>query len=177
MLVLAMTLANTALAGAPLEVKVEDTRVSAVLLDCGGASQLKAEVRDGLATFSQIPHTNCTVHMLREVGTIDQPGKWTCGMEDCALDDVHHRDVVNADGRINVILPGMHKGAAIEITCPDGWRSRVELVENTATIENVPNDKCTLLVKGGVPARFDPITWGTWTCRLTGTTAVCSKKL
>ena len=162
MLVLAMLLANTATAGAPLEVKIEDPAVFAVLLDCGAGSQLKAEVRDGLATFAQVPHAECAVNLLRKSGTIDKPGKWTCDLDKCELDDVHHLDTMNADGRINVILPGLHKGSAIEITCPDGWRSRVEIVENTATLNDVPNDKCTLHVKGGVPAKFSPISWGTW---------------
>lgn len=176
MLVLAM-LTQLATAGAPLEVRVDDPNVVALLLDCGGASQLKANVVDGLAKFPQVPQAQCTVNTLRKGGTIDKPGKWTCGLDECKLDDVHHLDVLNADGRINVILPGMHKGAWLEVSCPDGWRSRADLVENTATFEGVPDDRCTMHVKGGVPARFDPISWGTWYCSLTGTTAVCSKKL
>ena len=170
-------IASTALAGAPLEIKVTDANIVALLLDCGSNTQLKANVIDGVASFPQVPQAECRVNVLRKGGTVDKPGKWSCDLDSCKLDDVHHLDVMNQDGRINVILPGMHKGAAVEITCPDGWRGRSELVENTATIEGVPDDRCTMNVKGGVPARFDPITWGTWFCQLTGTTAVCSKKL
>lgn len=177
MLVLSLLLANQAVASAPLEVAVSDPNVVAMILDCGGATQLRANVVDGKASFPQVPATECEVHLLRKGGKIDKPGKWTCDLDSCSLDDVHHLDVMNADGRINVILPGLHKGAQVEIQCPDGWRGRGELIENTATIEGVPDDKCTLNLKGGVPARFSPITWGTWYCQLTGTTAVCSKKI
>lgn len=176
MLALAL-LAQSALAGAPLEVKIADPAVVAVLLDCGSGAQYKANVVDGVAAFAQVPQAECVVNLLRKGGTIDKPGKWSCTLDACTIEDVHHLDVLNADGRINVILPGMHAGAAIEITCPDGWRGRVEIVENTATFDGVPDDRCTLNVKGGVPARFSPITWGTWFCELTGTTAVCSKRV
>ncbi len=173
----ALLLAAHALGAAPLEVKVDDPKVVAVLLDCGAGSQFKAEVRDGVASFPQVPHTRCEVNLLRRGGVIDQPGKWACSLDECAMEDVHHLDVINADGRINVILPGLPPSASLEITCPDGWRNRAPVTENTATFEGVPDDQCTLQVKGGVPARFSPITWGTWYCRLAGTTAVCSKKL
>ena len=178
MLPISLLLAASAWAGdSPLEVQIDDASVLAVILECGGGTQLKAMVRDGVARFAQVPHTACSVNLLKRGGTIDSPGKWTCTLNDCSQNEVHHLDVINADGRINVVLPGLPPGANIEVQCPDGYRQRSPVVENTASFEDVPQDRCTLMVKGAVPARFSPITWGTWFCTLTGTTAVCHQKL
>jgi hypothetical protein len=161
----------------PLEVRVADEAVTALVLDCGAGKTLKANVNDGLAVFNSVPHTDCKVLQVREGGIIDSPGKWSCTLDQCVQDDVDHADVLNAPGRINIVLPGLPKGASIEVQCTAGYRERQYVVQNTATFLGVPFDQCAMLVKGAVPARFSPISEGTWYCQLTGTTAVCHKKL
>jgi len=175
MLTLFLTMALAA--DNPLEVRVADQAVQAIVLDCGGGNTLKANVIDGLAVFSRVPHTACKVLQVREGGIIDSPGKWSCTLDECTQDDVHHTDVLNAPGRINIVLPGLPPGASIEVQCTAGYRDRQRVVDNTTVFNDVPVDQCTMLVKGAIPARFSPISEGTWYCRLTGTTAVCHKKL
>ena len=66
-------------------------------------------------------------------------------------------------------------GSAVEVNCPDGiYRERRTLDENTATFDKVPSQECTLLFKGGVPAKYAPLKYGTYYCSLTGATAVCT---
>ena len=172
-LFVSLALANDA----PLEVRVEDPSVTAVLLDCGGDSQMKAKVHSGVAEFFQVPDTACQVLLLRKTGIIDQPGKWECSSDGCTQADVHHKDIVNAAGRVNVVVPNLQPGATLELTCPDGYRKRASVEQNTAIFEGVPDDRCTVLFKGGVPARYSPISEGTWYCQISGVTAVCSRRL
>ncbi len=171
-----LLVANATANDAPLEVKITDPNVVAMVLDCGGGNSLKATVQDGVARFSQVPTTACTVNMVRRTGTIDEPGKWTCGFDSCSQDDVHHTTLVTGDGLVNVVVPDQPPGASLELKCPNGYRERSMIQENTAKFTNVPNDQCTLMFKGGVPARYSGMTWGTWYCSLSGTTAVCTKK-
>ena len=172
-----LLLAFAAANDAPLEVKVDDPSVTAVLLDCGGESQMRASVSGGVAQFPQVPDTSCQVLMLRKTGVIDQPGKWECTADGCTQQDVHHKDIVNAAGRVNVVVPNLQPGATLELTCPDGYRRRSAVEQNTAIFEDVPDDRCTVLFKGGIPARYSPISEGTWYCQISGVTAVCSRRL
>lgn len=164
-------------AEAPLTLTITDAEVTAVLLDCGPNKQLKARVEGGVASFAAVPSEPCRVVLVRNGGTIDSGGAWTCDLDNCTQLDVHHTPVSDANRRINVILPGLPPGASIEIQCPEGYRDRQQVIENTATFEGVPDDRCSMMVKGAVPARFSPISEGTWYCQLTGTTAVCHKKV
>ena len=161
---------------APLEVKVADPKVVALVLDCGAGNSLKATVQDGVAKFAQVPTTDCTVNMVRRNGTINEPGKWTCDFDGCTQDDVHHTELVVEEGRVNVVVSGQPPGASLELKCPDGYRERSSIIENTASFTGVPDDQCILNFKGGIPARYSGMDWGTWYCALSGTTAVCTKK-
>lgn len=160
---------------ATLEITVTDPMVTALVLECRDGTQ-KATVKNGLATFEQVPE-GCTVNMIRRSGTIDAPGKWTCTLDTCKMEDVQHAPVTDADGRVNVILTTeMPPGAWLELTCSGGFRARADVKTNTAVFDGVPNEECTLFFKGGPPAKYRPMRWGTWSCGLSGTTAVCTQR-
>lgn len=174
LLPLLVALATPAEAAAPLEITITDSQVVAVVLECGGDTK-RAIVRDGLASFPETPKTACQVNFVRKSGVVDSPGKWTCGLEGCSQQDVHHRAVSNAPGRVNIITTSA--ASQLEVTCPGGYRERASVVENTATFEGVPNESCMLLFKGGTPARFNGLRAGaTYQCNLTGTAAVCTQR-
>jgi hypothetical protein len=161
---------------APLEITVTDPKVHTVVLTCG-RERLESAVRAGVAVFASAP-SGCAVEMIRTGGHIAGPGKWTCGLDSCAQDDVHHLPVSDAPKRVNVIVSTpMPAGTGLEVACADGsYRERRTLVENTATFDGVPSEDCTLLFKGGVPAKYQPLKYGTWYCSLTGATAVCTRR-
>lgn len=160
---------------ATLEITVADPLVTALVLECQDGT-FKAVVKNGLATLEQVPQ-GCTVNMIRRSGTIDEAGRWTCTLDKCTHQEVAHQEVSDAPGRVNVILTtDLPAGASLELTCSDGFRSRVDISLNTAVFESVPDEECTLFFKGGVPAKFRPIRAGTWSCGLSGTTAVCTQR-
>ena len=157
---------------APLTIHIEDPYVIAVVLECDNDLK-KATVRDNKALFPDIPK-NCKVDLIRRTGVIDEAGVWSCGLDGCKQDDVHHAPISNAPGRINVVFTGDSGGTlALELTCSSGHRERVDVKEATTIFNDVPAEDCTIQFKGGVPARFRHITPGTWYCSLTGATAVC----
>ena len=166
----------TALAAdsSPLELSIEDPKVTAVVLNCG-SEEMRAEVRSGVASFPRA-YSGCNVTMIRSGGTITSPGRWTCTLDRCVQDDVHHLPISNAPQRINVVLTTtMPAGTSVEVNCPDGvYRERRVLTENTAVFDRVPSQECTLLFKGGVPAKYSPLKYGTYYCSLTAATAVCT---
>lgn len=169
-----LTAAALAADTAPLQLLVEDPRVRAVRLTCDGVDQ-EAPVKDGVASFARASN-GCSVTMIRSGGTITSPGRWTCTLDTCVQEDVHHLPVSDAAQRVNVIVTTpMPAGTGLEVNCPDGqFRERVTLTENTAVFDHVPSQECTLLFKGGVPAKYAPLKYGTYYCSLTGATAVCT---
>jgi hypothetical protein len=169
-------LASLALADAPLEISVADTRVSEVVLTCGG-NTLRAPVKSGVASFASAP-SGCTVDLVRRAGTITSAGKWACTADSCAQEDVHHTPISDAPKRVNVVVTTpMPSGTILEVDCPDGsYRERRPLEENTAVFDSVPSEDCILLFKGGVPAKYQPLKYGTFYCSLTGATAVCTRQ-
>lgn len=164
-------------ARAPLEIEVTDPKVLAVVLECGRET-MKSMVKEGVATFPEAPRNTCTVNFVRKSGTLNQPGRWICGLDGCTQEDVHHREISDAVGRINVVMTReIDASASLELTCSgSGYRERRNIEENTAVFDNVPDEDCLLLFKGGVPARYNRIRWGTYYCSLTGTTAVCTRQ-
>lgn len=174
-IIAALLLSATAHAGAPLSITVTDSRVLAVVLDCGG-STMKAVVKSGKADFSEVPHGSCTVDFVRKSGTISGAGEWTCSLDTCTQEDVQHLEIKDADGRLNVVVSDLPDSTTLELKCPNGFRERAHVKVNTAIFDNVPNEQCTLYFKGGVPAKYNPLNWGTYYCSISGTTAVCSKK-
>ncbi len=171
-----LLLSATAQAAAPLSITVTDKQVLAVVLDCGGGNTMKAIVRAGRADFSEVPPGACTVDFVRKSGTISGPGEWTCGLDGCTQEDVQHLEIEDADGRLNVVTTGLPESTTLELKCPNGHRERASIKVNTASFYNVPKEACTLYFKGGVPAKYNPLNWGTYYCALSDTTAVCSKK-
>lgn len=168
-------LSALAFAGAPLELEIADPQITGVVLECADGS-FREVVKNGKASFELVPD-GCTVNLIRRAGRIDDPGRYECTVQGCKRVDVHHRDVADADGRINVIAETpLAGGAWFELSCASGWRARSDVVENTAVFDGVPKEDCTLLFKGGAPARYRPIGWGTWRCSLADTTAVCSQQ-
>lgn len=156
------------------EIQVADPAVSSLVLKCR-SGVYETEVKNGLATFEHLPD-GCQVFMIRKSGTIDATGLWSCGADTCTHEEVRHQPVTDGPGRINVIVTtALPPGAALELTCNNGFRVRSEVVVNTAVFASVPDEECTLFFKGSVPARFRPIRTGTWSCGLAGSTAVCTK--
>jgi hypothetical protein len=173
--VIAVWLSLGAALGQSLEISVVDPMVIAVVLECSDGSH-KAVVKNGKATLEQVPQ-GCQVHMIRKGGTIDAPGRWSCTLDACKQDEVEHRAVTDADGRVNVVVTSpLPAGSFLELTCSNGYRVRSDIELNTATFESVPQDECTLHFKGGVPAKYRPVRWGTFYCGLSGTTAVCTQR-
>ena len=158
-----------------LEISVADPMVIAVVLECADGSH-KAVVKNGRATMEQVPQ-GCTVHMIRKGGVIDAPGKWSCTLDACKQDDVDHREVTDANGRVNVVVTSpLPTGSFLELTCSGGYRVRADIDLNTAVFDGVPQEECTLHFKGGVPAKYRPVRWGTFYCGLSGSTAVCTQR-
>ncbi|HHO51947.1 MAG TPA: hypothetical protein ENK18_13965 [Deltaproteobacteria bacterium] len=157
-----------------LQIEIDDPKIAEVVLACADG-ELRAEVRDGLASFMRSPSA-CQVHLIQRIGEIDAPGRWRCSTRGCSLQDVEHRPITNADGRINVIInTEIPPSTTLELTCPGSYRRRERIELNTAVFEDVPADECTLLFKGGVPAKYRPMTWGTYYCGLSGNTVICSR--
>lgn len=158
---------------APLELKIEDPKVRTVVLKCG-ADEMRADVKGGIASFPRA-YSGCEVTMIRPAGTIGAPGRYTCDLDRCAQEDVHHLPISDAPQRVNVVLTTpMPAGTSLEVNCPGGYRERQTVTENTAIFDRVPTQDCTLLFKGGVPAKYSPLKYGTYYCSLTGPTAVCT---
>ena len=168
-------LSTLALAGAPLELTVTDPQITAVVLECEDGTH-RAVVKSGVASFEMLPE-NCTVNFVRRAGSLTEAGRYTCTVDGCKRTDVHHRSVTDAAGRINVILESALVGGSwLEVNCASGYRARADVLENTAVFDGVPSEDCTLHFKGGAPARYRPITAGTWMCNLAGSVAVCSQR-
>lgn len=170
---LLLELASTGAARAStIDVSVPDPKVLRVILTCSDGTY-EATPKNGSVTFEHVPK-NCQVSMVRKSGLIDSTGTWTCTADACTKEQVEHRPVTDAPNRVNVIVTTpLPPGAALELTCSNGFRVRSEVVTNTASFDSVPNEECTLFFKGTVPAKYRPMSPGTWWCSLSGVTAIC----
>lgn len=159
-----------------IDVTVMDPQVVELVLECSNG-QYRSPVKNGVASFSHVPN-NCQVFAIRRSGVIGETGKWTCDLSSCTQEEVLHREVSDAPGRVNIIVnTALPKGASFELTCPGNYRLRTEIVTNTAVFEGVPDgSECSLFFKGTAPARYNGIGPGTWTCGIIGSTAVCKRK-
>lgn len=160
---------------ATIDVQVTDPKVLQVFLVCADGV-ISSPVKNGVASFDRMPQ-GCQVQMMRQSGTIDKPGRWSCNLDACKQEEVLHAPVTNAPGRLNLILTTeLPKGATLELTCPGGYRQRVEIAQNTAVFDGLPaGEDCDLYFKASVPTRFRPIREGTWSCGISGSTAICIK--
>ncbi len=77
-------------------------------------------------------------------------------------------------GSVAVISKGQ-SFLAIEVRCPNGTRKRAAFSGNKATAKGIPgNEDCTLLFKGGLPAKYTPVRSGyVYTCAFKGSSADC----
>lgn len=158
-----------------VSITVTDPLVTSVVLACADG-RYELPVRNGVAAMEKTPN-RCEVSMFRTSGRVDQPGKWTCTLDKCTQVDVDHQPVTDAPGRINVILTTeLPPAASLEISCTSGFRIRAGISLNTAVFDGVPPEQCTMFFKGGLPAKFGPITQGTWSCGLSNTVAVCTRR-
>jgi len=77
-------------------------------------------------------------------------------------------------GPVTVRLTDTTLATAIEVVCPSGFRNRAALSGGVGTVQNVPQESCTLLFKGGAPLKYDGVRGGqTLTCTAVGSTASC----
>ena len=78
-------------------------------------------------------------------------------------------------GTVIVKLPDSTQSSAVELVCASGaYRLRKSFAGGVANFGGVPGGSCTLYFKGGIPAKFTPVTAGrSYTCNIIGTTAVC----
>ncbi len=158
-----------------VEITVTDPLVTSLVLTCADG-RYELPVRNGVAGMEKTPSL-CSVSMYRTSGKVDQPGKWTCTLDQCRQTEVDHKPVADAPGRINVILTtSLPPSASLEITCASGFRTRTDISLNTAVFDGVPPEQCTMFFKGSVPAKFGPISQGTWSCGLSNTVAVCTRR-
>ncbi|MEZ4238398.1 MAG: hypothetical protein R3F59_20050 [Myxococcota bacterium] len=159
---------------ATIELRVPDPKVREVILECEDGVY-RAEPKGGMVTFEHLPHA-CNVVFVRATGTIDSTGKWTCAIPDgCTRTEVEHQRTEDAPNRVNVLISNdVAPGTTLEVTCSGGFRVRQPVVKNTAVFDGIPNQECTLYIKGAtVWAKYSPLTPGTWTCTLSGGTAIC----
>ena len=161
---------------APLDIAIDDPQILSVVLECTDGTY-RSVVKDGHATFERKPE-NCTVHLIRRVGVISEPGKWSCNVQGCARDDVYHRPVEDAEGRVNIILSAARpSGTWMELHCGSTYRRRADIVQNTSTFDEVPaGESCTLFIKGGAPIRYKPLEWGTHLCTIDEAVMHCAQR-
>lgn len=77
-------------------------------------------------------------------------------------------------GPLTVKLADPTQATSIEVTCNSGLRTRAGFSGGSATVQNVPNDSCTIHFKGGAPAKFSPVHGNmSVTCTISQSTAVC----
>lgn len=171
---LALVLIPAAFAGAPLQITVP-ADATHVTLKCATRTLEGTPVK-GLVTFAEAP-ANCAVNVTYKLGTVSGAGIYSCTADGgCVLDDVPHAPISDAAGRVNVVFSGVYDTKWFEMSCNSGeYRQRMDIVDNTATFNDVPSGECTLFFKGGTPAQYRGVTAASWRCSLTGTTAVCSK--
>lgn len=158
---------------APIEIKVTDSKVTELELDCGGTKR-RIAVKSGLAVVPDLPG-KCRVSMIRPSGMIEIAGKYTCTPEDCTLAQFDHAPTSDSPGRINIILAPSVVANGVELTCPSGYRNRAVVERRTAVFEGVPQQDCMMIFKGGPPLRYQPLGWGTYTCQVSGSTVLCNK--
>lgn len=80
-----------------------------------------------------------------------------------------------ASGNLTVHLDTRAGFTSIEVVCPSGFRQRAALIDGIASLDSLPAASCVANFKGGPPARFAPLSAGTWRCQYTGTTMSCAK--
>jgi hypothetical protein len=74
---------------------------------------------------------------------------------------------------LSVKLPGI-QASAVEVTCPSGVRKRANVAGEAASVPGVPQEDCTLFLKGGAPGKYGPVRGGqSLSCSMSGVTLRC----
>ena len=74
---------------------------------------------------------------------------------------------------LSVRLPGI-QASAVEVTCPSGVRKRATVSGEAASVPGVPQEDCTLFLKGGAPGKYGPVKGGqSLSCSMSGVTLRC----
>jgi serine/threonine protein kinase len=81
-----------------------------------------------------------------------------------------------AAGPLTVKLAEKGNYFSVEVTCGSGFRARGNLNNSgQATVQKVPQESCTMHLKGGSPASHSPVHGNmTVTCRFSGSTLICN---
>ncbi|MEC7946893.1 MAG: protein kinase [Myxococcota bacterium] len=73
---------------------------------------------------------------------------------------------------LTVRLPGI-QASSVEVVCPTA-RKRAAVTGESATIPGVPQEECTLFLKGGAPGKYGPVHGGqSLSCSMSGVTLRC----
>lgn len=155
----------------PLSIHV-DPDVSEVAVKCGSQVN-KYTPREGRVLLPTAPSSACEVSLTRKVGSVMGPGTVHCDQRGCERTVAGKRVGDVEPGVISILLAPGTPARSLELDCEDDIRQRVEIVNNAVRFEGVPDKTCTIYFKGAVPGKYRPISWGTWTCHLESSTAVC----
>ena len=120
---------------APIEIHVTDPTVKEVRLVCPNR-ELTSRVTNGVAKF-QTHLSNCSVEYTIKAGFISEPGVFTCADGRCEKQGTVHREVSNSPGRVSIIITD-NSATLLELTCSDHYRSRANVVTNTAVFKGSP---------------------------------------
>lgn len=162
---------------------VVDADVSHVTLVCD-SDKFEADTASGsreadgrrAVTFPIRPGRQCNVTVTRQLGSLEQLGKWSCTNSGCTqLSGATERPQV-APGEVLILVKTGTGHNQLELTCPSGYRERTMVADFKGSFTGVPaGDECTLNFKGGSPMKFTGVGQGAWECHLVSNTPVCQK--
>jgi hypothetical protein len=67
----------------------------------------------------------------------------------------------SSTGTVTIMVPEGQRFTGVEIKCDgSGFRNRGAFSGQSARVQDVPNESCTLYFKGGAPAQFRPVSGG-----------------
>ncbi len=157
----------------PITLNIADPQAIAVVLTCSGKAT-QATVQGGVAVFAELPAGRCDISLIRRMGSLTEPGIYACSGDSCSMTEFHHLATTDGPGTVNIWLEGDYPHNQLELACVSGHRDRINITDNTVVFQGVPDTDCTLQYKGGPPATFQPMRWGTYRCQLNATQAVCT---
>ncbi len=66
------------------------------------------------------------------------------------------------------------QASSVEVTCPSGVRQRASIAGGVASVPAVPQEDCTVFLKGGAPGKYGPVRGGqSLKCTMSGVTLSC----
>lgn len=127
-------------------------------------------------TLPVYPGRQCTIEVTKRLGQLEQIGEWRCTDSGCSQTAADSGPVMTAGpGEIAVFIAAEVPHTQLELTCPSGYRERVDISESKATFSGVPSGEgCTMLFKGGPPYKANDLSSGTaYRCHIVSNTPVC----